>query len=233
MNRALVLFSGGQDSATCVFWALKNFDHVETIGFDYRQRHSVELETRLQFLKVLKEKFPDLCSSLGEDHLIDAGNLSSLGETAMTEDVEIKYLENGLPNTFVPGRNIYFFTLSAAVAYRRNLGALVGGMCETDYSGYPDCRRETMDSLQSSLSLGLDTTLAIETPLMYIDKKGTWDLAFELGSTEFVDLIIENTHTCYLGDRTQKHPWGFGCGSCPACELRSKGYKAWQQEGIK
>ena len=138
-----------------------------------------------------------------------------------------------MPNTFVPGRNIYFFTLAAAVAYRRNLGALVGGMCETDFSGYPDCRRETMDSLQNSLSLGLDTTLMIETPLMYIDKKGTWDMAFELGSTEFVELIIENTHTCYLGDRTQKHPWGFGCGSCPACELRSKGYKAWEQERTK
>ncbi len=229
MKRSLVLFSGGQDSATCLFWALKNYDYVETIGFNYGQRHSIELEIRLEFIKELKKDFPDLSLKLGEDHLINATNLSSIGDTAMTSDIEIEMSSSGLPNTFVPGRNLYFFTLASAVAYRRNLSFLVGGMCETDYSGYPDCRRETMDALQSTLSLGTDKEFEVITPLMWIDKAKTWEMALDLGGNKLINIIKNYTHTCYIGDRSQLNDWGFGCGQCPACELRKKGYIKWQE----
>ena len=229
MKRSLVLLSGGQDSATCLFWALKNYDYVETIGFNYGQRHSIELEIRLEFIKELKKDFPDLSLKLGEDHLINATNLSSIGDTAMTSDIEIEMSSSGLPNTFVPGRNLYFFTLASAVAYRRNLSFLVGGMCETDYSGYPDCRRETMDALQSTLSLGTDKEFEVITPLMWIDKAKTWEMAVDLGGNKLINIIKNYTHTCYIGDRSQLNDWGFGCGQCPACELRKKGYIKWQE----
>ena len=229
MKRSLVLLSGGQDSATCLFWALKNYDYVETIGFNYGQRHSIELEIRLEFIKELKKDFPDLSLKLGEDHLINATNLSSIGDTAMTSDIEIEMSRSGLPNTFVPGRNLYFFTLASAVAYRRNLSFLVGGMCETDYSGYPDCRRETMDALQSTLSLGTDKEFEVITPLMWIDKAKTWEMALDLGGNKLINIIKNYTHTCYIGDRSQLNDWGFGCGQCPACELRKKGYIKWQE----
>ena len=229
MKRSLVLLSGGQDSATCLFWALKNYDYVETIGFNYGQRHSIELEIRLEFIKELKKDFSDLSLKLGEDHLINATNLSSIGDTAMTSDIEIEMSSSGLPNTFVPGRNLYFFTLASAVAYRRNLSFLVGGMCETDYSGYPDCRRETMDALQSTLSLGTDKEFEVITPLMWIDKAKTWEMALDLGGNKLVNIIKNYTHTCYIGDRSQLNDWGFGCGQCPACELRKKGYIKWQE----
>ena len=229
MKRSLVLFSGGQDSATCLFWALKNYDYVETIGFNYGQRHSIELEIRLEFIKELKKDFPDLSLKLGKDHLINATNLSSIGDTAMTSDIEIEMSSSGLPNTFVPGRNLYFFTLASAVAYRRNLSFLVGGMCETDYSGYPDCRRETMDALQSTLSLGTDKEFEVITPLMWIDKAKTWEMALDLGGNKLINIIKNYTHTCYIGDRSQLNDWGFGCGQCPACELRKKGYIKWQE----
>ena len=229
MKRSLVLFSGGQDSATCLFWALKNYDYVETIGFNYGQRHSIELEIRLEFIKELKKDFSDLTLKLGEDHLINATNLSSIGDTAMTSDIEIEMSSSGLPNTFVPGRNLYFFTLASAVAYRRNLSLLVGGMCETDYSGYPDCRRETMDALQSTLSLGTDKAFEVITPLMWIDKAKTWEMALDLGGNKLVNIIKNYTHTCYIGDRNQLNEWGFGCGQCPACELRKNGYLKWQE----
>ena len=229
MKRSLVLFSGGQDSATCLFWALKNYDYVETIGFNYGQRHSIELEIRLEFIKELKKDFSDLTLKLGEDHLINATNLSSIGDTAMTSDIEIEMSSSGLPNTFVPGRNLYFFTLASAVAYRRNLSLLVGGMCETDYSGYPDCRRETMDALQSTLSLGTDKAFEVITPLMWIDKAKTWEMALDLGGNKLINIIKNYTHTCYIGDRSQLNDWGFGCGQCPACELRKKGYIKWQE----
>ena len=227
-SRALVLFSGGQDSATCLMWALQNYKHVETIGFDYGQRHIIELEIRQQLITRLKLNFPDLAKKLGRDHFVDAKNLGQIGETAMTEDMQISYNENGLPNTFVPARNLYFFTLAAAIGYRRNIMHLVGGMCETDFSGYPDCRRNTMDALQSALSLGTDASFKIQTPLMWIDKASTWTLADELGGDLFVDMIVEDTHSCYLGDRERKYDWGFGCGTCPACELRKNGYGQWK-----
>ena len=227
-SSALVLFSGGQDSATCLMWALHNYKCVETIGFDYGQRHYIELEIRQQFISSMKLNFPKLAAKLGKDHFVDATNLGQIGETAMTEEVQIAFGKDGLPNTFVPARNLYFFTLAAAVAYRRNITELVGGMCETDFSGYPDCRRDTIDALQVALSLGTDTEYEIKTPLMWINKAETWGLAKELGGSTFVDMIIQDTHSCYLGIREKKHDWGFGCGSCPACELRKNGYEKWR-----
>jgi 7-cyano-7-deazaguanine synthase len=223
-TRALVLFSGGQDSATCLAWALDRYKHVETIGFDYGQRHRVELECRTQFIERLKAQFPHWAAKLGPDHMIDLSVLGQVSDTALTADKEIEYEQSGLPNTFVPGRNILFFTFAAALAYRRGLTVLVGGMCETDYSGYPDCRDDTLKSLQVTLGLGLDTRAVIETPLMWIDKAGTWKLAQQIGGDALVALITDETHTCYLGDRSTRHAWGYGCGACPACELRAKGY---------
>ena len=222
---ALVLFSGGQDSAVCLAWALSRYERVETIGFDYRQRHRVELDCRKTFLTKLRERFPAWAAKLGEDHLLDLGVLGEVSDTALTREQEIGFAESGLPSTFVPGRNLVFLTFAGAVAYRRGLHALVGGMCETDFSGYPDCRRATMDAVQASLKLGMDRDTPVETPLMYLDKAQTWALADELGGKELVGLIVEETHTCYLGDRSRRHDWGYGCGKCPACELRAKGYE--------
>ncbi len=226
-EKALVLFSGGQDSATCLAWALERFDHVETLGFDYGQRHSVELECRSVFRDKLLQLFPQWKTRLGADHMLNAGVLLSLGETAMTHAVEIEMTDAGLPSTFVPGRNLLFLTLAGALAYRRGIDVLIGGMCETDYSGYPDCRAETMKAQENTLTLGLDKPIKIETPLMYIDKARTWAMAKKLGGGALIELITEDTHTCYLGDRTQRHEWGYGCNSCPACDLRSTGWKSW------
>ncbi len=225
---ALVLFSGGQDSAACLAWALSRFDRVETIGFDYRQRHRVELDVRKVFLAEFRRIFPVWAARLGDDHLLDLGVLGEVSDTALTREQAIGFADSGLPTTFVPGRNLVFLTFAAAVAYRRGLGALVGGMCETDFSGYPDCRRSTMDALQDALALGMDRAMPIETPLMHLDKAQTWALADELGGQPLVDLIAEHTHTCYLGDRTRRHPWGYGCAACPACDLRARGYASWR-----
>ena len=224
-THALVLFSGGQDSATALAWALDRYTRVETIGFDYGQRHRVELECRTQFLNKLRAHFPHWGTRLGDDHLLDLGLLGQVSDTALTAERAIAFNASGLPNTFVPGRNLIFFTFAAAVAYRRGLSVLVGGMCETDYSGYPDCRDDTLKSLQVTLGLGLDQRVVIETPLMWLDKAQTWRLARTLGGDTLVALIAEDTHTCYLGDRRTRHAWGYGCGQCPACELRARGYE--------
>lgn len=223
-TQALVLFSGGQDSTVCLAWALQRFPHVETIGFDYRQRHSVELECRANIRSELSTKFPDWAQRLGPDHMLDTGLIADLGETALTADAKIEFTTTGLPNTFVPGRNLLFFTLAAALAYRRSITHLVGGMCETDFSGYPDCRNDTLKTLEKALRLGLDKELIIETPLMWRDKADTFALAHELGGTALHEIILEHSHTCYLGDRSQRHEWGYGCGTCPACDLRKSGY---------
>lgn len=224
---ALVLFSGGQDSAVCLAWALSRFQRVETIGFDYGQRHRVELDCRLEILAALRTEFPAWGSKLGDDLVLDLPVFSQLGESALTQERAIEWQANGLPNTFVPGRNLLFLTLAGAHAYRRGLPVLVGGMCETDYSGYPDCRDDTLKAQQVSLSLGLDTRMRIETPLMWLDKAQTWKLAEELGGPALVDLIRLKSHSCYLGDRSELHAWGFGCRDCPACDLRSRGWSAY------
>jgi len=224
---ALVLFSGGQDSTVCLASALTRFDRVETIGFDYGQRHRVELAQRSE----VRSKMYALggwASKLGADTVIQLPGLAAISDTALTRDTEIAFAASGLPTTFVPGRNLLFLTYAAALAYRRGIRTLVGGMCETDFSGYPDCRRSTIDAVQSALSLGLDRPLSIETPLMNLDKAATWALADTLGGARLTDIIIEDTHTCYLGDRTRRHDWGYGCGACPACELRARGYVQWQ-----
>ena len=222
---ALVLFSGGQDSATCLAWALDRYEKVETIGFSYGQRHSIELKCRDTFLTKLKNKFPDWATKLDQDHLLDLSLLGQISDTALTQEKAIQMEKSGLPNTFVPGRNLLFLTFAAAVAYRRNLKIIVGGMCETDYSGYPDCRDDTIKALQVAISLGLDTRLVLETPLMWIDKAATWRLANDLGSNELVELVKEDTHTCYMGDRSKRYDWGYGCNSCPSCDLRRVGYE--------
>ena len=224
---ALVLFSGGQDSATCLAWALDRYNHVETIGFQYGQRHSVEIECRTEFLSSISKSYPIWGKKLGDDHIVDLRSLGQVSDTALTRSRSIYFENSGLPNTFVPGRNLLFFTFAATIAYRRGLTVLVGGMCETDYSGYPDCRDDTLKALQVTLGLGLGSPVLIETPLMWIDKSATWGLAEQLGGQLFVSLIIEKTHTCYLGDRRQKHEWGFGCGTCPACKLRRSGYESY------
>jgi 7-cyano-7-deazaguanine synthase len=224
---ALVLFSGGQDSAVCLAWALARFDRVETIGFDYGQRHKVELEVRQTFLANLAAAYAPAVTRLGRDHLLDLSVLGAISDTAMTAETEIAFNANGLPNTFVPGRNLLFLTFAAAVAYRRGIKHLVTGVCETDYSGYPDCRDDTIKALQVAVNLGTESRFVIDTPLMWIDKAATWALAHDLGGQPLVDLITEDTHTCYLGDRTHRHPWGYGCGTCPACDLRAAGYRKW------
>jgi 7-cyano-7-deazaguanine synthase len=223
-EKALVLFSGGQDSATCLVWALARFAAVETLGFDYGQRHRVELDCRPRVLKAMRALSPDWAARLGEDHMVDLSVLGRISDTALTREVEIAMTASGLPSTFVPGRNLLFFTFAAAVAYRRGLKHIVGGMCETDYSGYPDCRDDTIKALQVALTLGMDRRFVLHTPLMWIDKAATWTLAEELGGAALVSLIEEETHSCYHGDRARRHPWGYGCGSCPACELRAKGH---------
>lgn len=227
---ALVLFSGGQDSAVCLAWALERYSHVETAGFAYGQRHEIELETRLAFLAELRKAFPAWAVRLGQDHLLELPTLGRISETSLTRDVAIEVSSSGLPSTFVPGRNLLFFTYAAALGWRRGIGTLVGGMCETDYSGYPDCRQETLTTLGKAISLGMDRAFTIETPLMYVDKAGTWQMALDLGGSTLVDLVTERTHTCYLGDRTHRHAWGYGCGSCPACELRARGWHQWRSE---
>jgi 7-cyano-7-deazaguanine synthase len=227
-NSALVLFSGGQDSTTCLAWALERYERVETVGFDYGQRHNVELECRLNILDKIGSIKEGWAKRLGEDHFLDIKVLGDIGGTAMTENVAIEFEETGLPNTFVPGRNIIFFNFAAALAYRRGIKHLVGGMCETDYSGYPDCRDDTLKSLQVTLNLAMDIRFVVETPLMWIDKAATWDLANELGGANLIDLITVESHTCYIGNRSIKHDWGYGCGECPACELRKNGWEEWK-----
>ena len=221
---ALVLFSGGQDSTTCLALALSQYERVETIAFDYGQRHKVELEARLNVLREFKNQFPHWADKLGQDHLLDLAVLGQVSECSLTRDMAFKMESSGLPNTFVPGRNLLFLTLAAALAYRRDLQVLVTGVCETDFSGYPDCRDDTIKAMQLALSLGMDKRFLIETPLMWINKADTWRLAHTLGGQAMVDLIVEYTHTCYLGDRTHRHAWGYGCGECPACELRARGH---------
>ncbi len=225
-NRALVLFSGGQDSTTCLAWALARYAHVETIGFDYGQRHAIELAVRAPVLEKIVAIDPAWKARLGEDHLIDLSLLGRISETSLTRDVDIAFQENGLPNTFVPGRNLMFMMVAATLAYRRGLDVLVGGMCETDFSGYPDCRDDSMKALQVALNLGMATRLKLETPLMWIDKAATWRLAQDLGGAALVELIRSDTHTCYLGERGVLHAWGHGCGTCPACALRARGHEA-------
>ncbi len=231
-STALVLFSGGQDSTTCLAQALTRYQRVETIAFDYGQRHHIELKARLQVLQQIREQFPVWRTKLGEDHVLDLAVLGEVSDTSLTRDTAFKMEASGLPNTFVPGRNLLFLTLSAALAYRRGLQVLVTGVCETDYSGYPDCRDDTMKAMQLALSLGMDQRFLIETPLMWIDKAATWKLAHDLGGQALVDLIVEHTHTCYLGDRGHRQPWGYGCGTCPACELRAKGFLAYSEQQI-
>jgi 7-cyano-7-deazaguanine synthase len=229
-DSALVLFSGGQDSTTCLAWALERYARVETIGFDYGQRHAIELTVRPSVLASMRALKPSWQARLGEDHMVDLSLISKISVTAMTSDMAIAMQENGLPNTFVPGRNLLFMTVAATMAYRRGMNVLVGGMCETDFSGYPDCRDDTMKALQVALNLGMATRLKLETPLMWIDKKQTWELAHQCGGTELVDLIRAGTHTCYLGERGTLHDWGYGCGSCPACELRARGYRQFAEK---
>ncbi len=227
-NAALVLFSGGQDSTVCLAWALERYDRVETIGFAYGQRHAAELAQRETLRKGLTQIKQSWSDRLGDDHMLELPELGRLSDTALTRDAEIEMTAAGLPSTFVPGRNLLFFTYASALAYRRGIRTLVGGMCETDYSGYPDCRNETLEALAKAISLGMDATFTIETPLMWIDKAETWALAEQLGGTPLVELIVEDSHTCYLGIRSRRHAWGYGCGHCPACHLRAKGWETWQ-----
>jgi len=223
-RKALVLFSGGQDSTTCLAWALDRFAEVETLAFDYGQRHRVELDCRNTVRARIAAQFPQWASKLGSDHLLDLSLLGQISDTALTSERAIELQANGLPNTFVPGRNLLFLTFAATLAYRRGASVLVGGMCETDFSGYPDCRDNTMKALQVALSLGLDAPMTLDTPLMFTTKAATWRLAESLGGSALVKLIVEDTHTCYLGERGELHDWGHGCGHCPACELRVKGF---------
>ncbi|HZN47573.1 MAG TPA: 7-cyano-7-deazaguanine synthase QueC [Ramlibacter sp.] len=232
-THALVLFSGGQDSTTCLAWALERHAHVETVGFDYGQRHRVELDCRAVVRDRLAQQFPAWSQRLGPDHLLKIDVLGQISDTALTSEAEIALRSDGLPNTFVPGRNLLFLTLAAALAYRRDLSVLVGGMCETDYSGYPDCRDRTMKAMQQALTLGTDRAFVIETPLMWLHKAATWELAQQLGGDALVRIIREDTHTCYLGERGRLHAWGHGCGTCPACALRAQGHAAWQQAAAR
>lgn len=226
-DTALVLFSGGQDSTVCLAWALERFACVETIGFGYGQRHAVELELRPRIRDRLAGLKPDWAARLGEDHLVQLDALSAISDTALTRDVAITVAESGLPTTFVPGRNLIFFTFAGAVAYRRGARHLVGGMCETDYSGYPDCRDDTIKAMQLVLGLGMDRRFVIHTPLMWRDKAETFALGHAIAGDALVELLVEDTHTCYLGDRRHRHPWGYGCGECPACRLRADGFARW------
>jgi 7-cyano-7-deazaguanine synthase len=230
-DSALVLFSGGQDSCVCLAWALERYGRVETVGFDYGQRHAIELEARQIVLSAIMESFPHWADRLGADHVLDLKGFGAIGGSALTTDRAIEMTERGLPSTFVPGRNLVFLTYAAALADRRGLNVLVGGMCETDFSGYPDCRRDTLDALQSALNLGMDRDFRIETPLMYLTKAQTWALSKRLGGQDLVDLIIADSHTCYLGERGKLHAWGHGCGTCPACDLRAKGWAEWHAAG--
>ena len=231
-DHALVLFSGGQDSATCLAWALSRYASVETVGFAYGQRHAVELTCR-EPVRAGLAGLADWGGRLGPDHVVDLGaSLAGIGATALTSEAEIGMTAEGLPSTFVPGRNLVFLTYAAAVAYRRGLRRIVAGMCETDYSGYPDCRDDTLKAMQIALNLGMQRRFVVETPLMWRDKAATWELAERLGGAALVQLIVEHTHTCYRGDRANRHDWGYGCGSCPACELRAAGWRRWREERL-
>ncbi len=223
-SSALVLFSGGQDSATCLAWALSRYERVETVGFDYGQRHGVELGCRAPVIASIKAAFPQWVEKIGDDRVVSLDLLKAISDTALTSDVAIEMNADGLPNTFVPGRNVLFLTVAAAIAYRRGIGTIVTGVCETDYSGYPDCRDEFVKAMQAALNLGMAQQFSLETPLMWIDKAATWRMAHQLGGDALLEIILEKTHTCYLGDRSRRHDWGFGCGTCPACELRKNGY---------
>jgi 7-cyano-7-deazaguanine synthase len=223
-QKAIVLFSGGQDSTTCLAWALQNFSAVETVGFAYGQRHSIEMSVRAPLLAAIRALDTAWEAKLGEDHVIDLSVLGQVSESSLTQDTEITMAASGLPTTFVPGRNLVFLTFAAMLAYRRGARHVIGGMCETDFSGYPDCRDNAVKAMQLALNIGMDTDFVLHTPLMWIDKEATWSLAQQLGGPHLIDLIIEGTHTCYNGDRTHRHDWGYGCGTCPSCELRANGY---------
>jgi 7-cyano-7-deazaguanine synthase len=227
-DAALVLLSGGQDSTVCLAWALERFERVETIGFDYGQRHRVELDVRQRVRERVSAMRPQWARSLGEDHTVHLAAIAALSDSALTRDIAIEMGKSGLPTTFVPGRNLVFFTLAGALAYRRGIKHLVAGMCETDYSGYPDCRDDTIKAMQLALNLGMERRFVIHTPLMWIDKAATFALAHEIGGEELIDLLVEETHTCYLGNRSDRHEWGYGCGECPACKLRSDGFAQWK-----
>jgi 7-cyano-7-deazaguanine synthase len=229
-DSAVVLFSGGQDSTVCLAWALERFGRVETIGFDYGQRHRVELDSRPRVRARMVALRPAWAERLGDDHVVQLDALSAISDTALTRDVAIEIAESGLPTTFVPGRNLVFFAFAGALAYRRGAKHLVAGMCETDYSGYPDCRDDTIKAMQLALNLGMDRRFVIHTPLMWIDKAATFALAHAIGGDGFIDLLVEDTHTCYLGDRSQRHAWGYGCGTCPACRLRADGFAQWKTQ---
>jgi 7-cyano-7-deazaguanine synthase len=229
-ERAIVLFSGGQDSTVCLAWALERFTEVETIGFDYGQRHAVELAVRPVVREKMRALKPEWAGRLRDDHLIDLSVLGEVSETALTRDVAIEMADSGLPTTFVPGRNLVFLTFAGALAYRRGAKNLVAGMCETDYSGYPDCRDDTIKAMQVALTLGMDRRFVVHTPLMWIDKAATFALADEIGGEALLQLVVEDTHSCYLGDRSQRHDWGYGCGECPACQLRAAGFAKWKKE---
>lgn len=228
-NKALVLFSGGQDSATALAWALARYANVETVGFDYGQRHVVELEARLNVRRELGAQFPQWAGKLGADAIISAHGLKEVGDTAMTHETEIAMTDDGLPTTFVPGRNLVFLALAAALGYRRGAGTLIAGMCEVDFSGYPDCRAETLEKQMEALRLGMEADFKLETPLMFLTKAASWRLAEEIGGEPLVALINEHSHTCYRGERGVRHDWGYGCGVCPACELRAKGWAAYRE----
>jgi 7-cyano-7-deazaguanine synthase len=229
-DTALVLFSGGQDSTVCLAWALERHAKVETIGFDYGQRHAVELSVRGPIREGLARLRPAWAERLGDDHIVKLDALAAISDTALTRDMAIERGGNGLPTTFVPGRNLIFFTFAGALAYRRGARHLVAGMCETDYSGYPDCRDDTVKAMQVALGLGMDRRFVVHTPLMWVDKAGTFALAEQIGGRPLLDLVIEATHSCYLGDRTHRHEWGYGCGTCPACKLRAEGFARFIQE---
>ena len=229
-DSALVLFSGGQDSTVCLAWALERFARVETVGFAYGQRHAIELEQRPRILKRMAALKPDWKSRLGEDRVVTLDALAAISDTALTRDMAIEIADNGLPTTFVPGRNLIFLSFAGAIAYRRSARHLVAGMCETDYSGYPDCRDDTIKAMQLALTLGLDKRLTVHTPLMWIDKAGTFAMAEDLGGRALLDLVIEDSHSCYMGDRSHRHDWGYGCGTCPACELRANGFAKYMRE---
>ena len=223
-DNALVLFSGGQDSTVCLAWALERFARVETVGFYYGQRHRIELDVRPRIRERLAALKPEWKTRLGEDHVIKLDALAAISDSALTRETTIELADNGLPTTFVPGRNLIFFSFAGALAYRRGARHIVAGMCETDYSGYPDCRDDTVKAMQVALALGLDKRVTIHTPLMWIDKAATFAMAEEIAGQPFLDLVVEDTHSCYLGDRTQRHDWGYGCGDCPACQLRRQGF---------
>ncbi len=225
---ALVLFSGGQDSTTCLAWALERFERVETIGFDYGQRHRIELDQRAILREALGEMKPDWAKRLGPDHVLELAALGAISDTALTQAKAIEMGAKNLPNTFVPGRNLIFLAFAAALAYRRSLTRIVGGMCETDFSGYPDCRDDAIKAMQVALNVGMESRFVLETPLMWLDKGQTWALAQDLGGPTLVEAIVEHSHTCYLGARGARHDWGYGCGECPACRLRADGFAKWR-----